>query len=61
MVYEKAEGGWIDDGKKEMFSYSGLVNFFRIVPQTDLAIVFSVEGKFFAYIKRDTRTESFYR
>lgn len=61
VVYEKGEGGWIDDGKKEMFSYSGFVNYFRIVPQTDLAIVFSVEGKFFAYIKRDTRTESFYR
>ncbi|MCR4722484.1 MAG: hypothetical protein K5629_01745 [Eubacteriales bacterium] len=27
---EKAEGGWVLDGREEMFGYSSFVNYFRI-------------------------------
>lgn len=59
VVVEKAEGGWIMDGKEGMFSYSSLVNYFRIEPNTELAVLFDGKG-FFAYVKRDPCTESFY-
>ena len=55
---QKAEGGWIIDGKEEFFGYCGCVNCFKFEPQTDVAIVYG--DKFYAYIKRDPRTESFY-
>ncbi len=58
VVNEKAEGGWIRDRREEGFGFSGYVNCFTIRPETDLAIVYG--GKFFAYIKRDSKTESFY-
>ena len=58
VVYEKAEGGWILDGKEEPFGYCGCVNFFRFEPQTEVAVIFG--EKFYAYIKRDPKTESFY-
>ena len=55
---QKAEGGWTVDGKEEYFGYCGFVNYFKFEPETDVAFVSS--EKFFAYIKRDSRTESFY-
>ena len=55
---QKAEGGWIIDGKEEFFGYCGCVNCFKFEPQNDVAIVYG--DKFYAYIKRDPRTESFY-
>ncbi|MBO4910597.1 MAG: hypothetical protein J5476_15095 [Lachnospiraceae bacterium] len=58
VVYEKAEGGWILDGKEEFFGYCGFVNFFRMEPETDVAVVYGDD--FFAYIKKDPGTESFY-
>ncbi|MBR3141599.1 MAG: hypothetical protein IKF09_00455 [Clostridiales bacterium] len=59
VVYEKAEGGWIVDGKEEFFGYCGMVNTFRFEPQTEAAIVFDGKG-FCAYVKRDPRTESLF-
>ena len=58
VIYEKAEGGWIMDGKEEGFGYSGYVNTFKIEPGTDLAVVYG-DG-FTAFVKRDPRTESLY-
>ena len=55
---QKAEGGWTVDGKEEYLSYCSFVNYFKFEPQTDVAFV--TGEKFFAYIKRDPRTESFY-
>ena len=55
---QKAEGGWTVDGKEEYFGYCGFVNYFKFEPQTEVAFVYA-EG-FLAYIKRDSRTESFY-
>ena len=58
VVYEKCEGGWTVDGKEDFISYVSFANCFKFTPQTDVAFVY---GKnFFAYIKRDPRTESFY-
>lgn len=58
VIYEKAEGGWIMDGKEEGFGYSGYVNTFRIEPGTDLVVIYGDD--FFAYVKRDPGTESLY-
>ena len=55
---QKAEGGWTVDGKEEYFGYCGCVNYFRFEPESDVAFVFG--EKFYAYIKRDPRTECFY-
>lgn len=57
---EKAEGGWIMDGKEEMFGYASYVNYFRIEPDMDLAVITDNE-KFWAFVKRDPKTECFYR
>ena len=59
VVVEKAEGGWILDGKEEMFGYCSYVNYFKIEPHADLAVITDSE-RFWAFIKRDTKTESFY-
>ena len=59
VVVEKAEGGWILDGKEEMFGYYSYVNYFKIEPHADLAVITDSE-RFWAFIKRDTKTESFY-
>ena len=59
VVYEKAEGSWIVDGKEEFFGYCGMVNTFRFEPQTEVAIVFDGKG-FCAYVKRDPLTGSFF-
>ena len=59
VVYEKAEGSWIMDGKEEMFGFASYVNHFAIEPDTDLAIV--TDGKkFWAFVKRDPKTECLY-
>ena len=58
VTVEKAEGGWIIDGKKEPFCYNGCVNYFKFEPKTEVAIIYG--EKFYAYIKRDPKTESFY-
>lgn len=60
VTVEKAEGGWILDGKEEMFGYCSFVNYFKIEPDTDLAII-SDDKRFYAYIKRDNKTERFYQ
>ena len=60
IVYEKAEGGWILDGREEMFGYASYVNCFRIEPDTDLAVISDGE-KFWAFIRRDVWTERFYQ
>ena len=57
---EKAEGGWIFDGREEMFGYASYVNCFKIEPDSDLAVIRGGE-KFWAFVKRDSETESFYR
>ena len=59
VVVQKAEGGWILDGKEEMFGYCSYVNYFSIEPDSDLAVVTDHE-KFWAFIRRDTKTECFY-
>ena len=58
VTVEKAEGGWIIDGRKEPFCYNGCVNYFKFEPKTEVAIIYG--EKFYAYIKRDPKTESFY-
>ena len=58
VVYEKAEGGWILDGREEPFGYCGCVNCFRFEPQTEVAVVSG--EKFYAFIRRDRKTECFY-
>ncbi len=57
---EKAEGGWIMDGKEEMFGYASYVNYFRIEPDMDLAVI-TDDKRFRAFVKRDPKTECFYR
>lgn len=59
VVAEKAEGGWVMDGREGMFGYCSFVNYFRIEPDTDLAVITGSRG-FLAFVKRDPRTESFY-
>lgn len=59
VVREKAEGGWIVDGKEEFFGYCSMVNTFRFEPQTEVALVFDGKG-FCAYVKKDPRTESLF-
>ena len=60
VIAEKAEGGWMIDGKEEMFGFASYVNHFAIEPNTDLAIV--TDGKkFWAFVKRDPKTESIYQ
>ena len=59
VVYEKCEGTWIVDGKKEFFGYVGVRNAFKLVPGTDLVIV-TDRSTFSAYIKRAAATESLY-
>lgn len=58
VTIEKAEGGWIIDGSEEPFGYCGCVNYFKLEPQTEVAVVFG--EKFFALIKRDPKTECLY-
>ena len=58
VTVEKAEGGWILDGREEPFGYCGCVNYFKIEPQTELAVVYG--EKFYAFVKRNPKTESFY-
>ena len=60
VTYEKAEGGLILEGREELFGYVSFVNFFRIEPDTDLAVI-SDGVKFRAFVKRDINTESFYQ
>lgn len=60
VVYEKMEGVWIWDGKEEWFAYCGYKNLFRLLPNTELAVV-TDKKKFWAYIRHDAVTESFYR
>ena len=57
---EKAEGGWVLDGREEMFGYASFVNCFAIEPDTDLAVI-GDGGAFWAFVKRDAKTESLYR
>lgn len=57
---QKAEGGWILDGREEMFGYSGYVNYFKLEPDTDLAVI-SGGDKFWAFVKHEKKTESFYQ
>ena len=57
---EKAEGGWILDGKEELFGYSSCVNYFPIEPDTDLAVITGGD-QFWAFVKRDQKTERFYQ
>ena len=60
VVVEKCEGSCISDGKEELFSYSSYKNVFYPVPDTELAIV-TDKKSFWAYIKRDSVTESLYQ
>lgn len=60
VIPEKAEGGWNRDGKEEMFGFCSYCNSFRIEPDTDLAVITGGRN-FLAFIKRDPKTECFYR
>lgn len=59
VVYEKCEGAYIEDGKKQLFGYVGYRNIFKLEPHTEVVIVTDRKG-FFAFIKRDEATESLY-
>ena len=60
VTVEKAEGIWIFDGKREFFGYVPYVNYFKIEPGMQMAVVYDGEG-FEAFIRRDVKTECFYR
>lgn len=60
VVIEKAEGTWIREGKEEFFGYVRCVNSFPMVPNEELVIVSGKSKPFYAFIKRDPRTESLY-
>ena len=59
VIVEKGEGGWIMDGREEMFGFSSYANFFKIEPDTELAVLTDSNG-FYAFVKRDAKTESLY-
>ena len=59
IVYQKMEGAYIEDGEEKFLSYVGNKNIFRLIPDTEVAIV-SDNETFWAFIKRDAVTESFY-
>ncbi len=59
ITYEKAEGEYIEDGKPQMFGYSAFVNIISLKPGDE--VVYITDRKnFWAMVKRDVRTESFY-
>ncbi len=60
VTVQKAEGGWVIDGRDEMFGYVSYVNCFPILPGTDLAVIRGRNG-FTAFVRRDEKTESLYR
>ena len=60
VVEQQAEGAYIEEGEEKLFGYTGYNNCFRLVPNTDVAIV-TDDKSFWAFIKRDDATESFYR
>ena len=53
-------GPGILDGEEGMFGYASYVNYFRIEPGMDLAVVRGGD-KFCAFVKREAETECFYR
>lgn len=59
VLEQKAEGVYIEGGKEEPFGYGDYFNCFRLVPNTDVAIV-TDNRSFWAFIKRDDATESIY-
>lgn len=59
IVYQKMEGAYIEDGEERFFGYVGYKNIFNLIPDTEAAIV-SDNETFWAFIKRDAVTESFY-
>ncbi|MBO4360740.1 MAG: hypothetical protein J5822_07670 [Eubacteriaceae bacterium] len=60
VIEEKAEGGWILEGKEDMFGYCPYVNRFGIAPDTDLTVIRGCDG-FRAFVRRAPETECFYR
>ena len=60
IVEQQAEGAYIEDGEEKLFGYMGYYNCFRLVPNMDVAIV-TDNKSFWAFIKRDSATESIYR
>ena len=59
VVEQQAEGVYIEDGEEKLFGYTEYYNCFRLVPDTDIAIV-TDNNCFWAFIKQDAATESFY-
>jgi len=59
IIEQQAEGVYIEDGEEKLFGYTGYNNCFRLVPNTDAAVV-TDDKNFWAFIKRDDATESFY-
>ena len=60
VIEQQAEGAYIEDGEEKLFGYTGYINYFPLVPDTDVAIV-TDNNSFWAFIKRDDATESIYR
>jgi len=60
VVREKAEGWYIKDGQEKMFAYSGMVNYIKTEPDTDLVEIYDGKG-FWALVARDPLTESLYK
>lgn len=59
VIEQQAEGAYIEDGEEKLFGYTGYYNCFRLEPNTDVAVV-TDNSDFWAFIKRDDATESFY-
>ena len=59
ILMSKGEGGYIENGQTVGFGFGSFRNDFEILPQSELAIIYGGE-KFFGFVKRDPKTESFY-
>ena len=59
IIMSKGEGGYIENGQLVGFGFGSFRNDFEILPQSELAIIYGGE-KFFGFVKRDPKTESFY-
>lgn len=60
VVPQQCEGAYIEDGKEQLFGYSGYRNYIPLTAGSEVAVIRDNEG-FFAFVKRDEVTESLYR
>ena len=59
IVPQQCEGAYTEDGKECSFGYLGYKNYIPLIPDTKIVIVRD-DADFFAFVKRDSATESLY-